>query len=143
MSGCEIYSMRPLPKFKLSLIKLVKTHYKKNKRARDSFETLIQKYIETLAKDPFFDESDSENFPKGAYKTDFEFRKIRFFMPELQGASRKGRFMYVVYQASCSVYPVWIYTHEEYPKRPSDQELKEQFAIIEEMNIVDVDSPPS
>ncbi len=25
----------------------------------------------------------------------------------------------------------------------SDQELKEQFAIIEEMNIVDVDSPPS
>jgi hypothetical protein len=104
---------------------------------------LIQKYIETLAKDPFFDESDSENFPKGAYKPDFEFRKIRFLMSELQGASRKGRFMYVVHQASCSVYPVWIYTHKEYPKRPSDQELKEQFAIIEEMNIVDVDSPPS
>jgi hypothetical protein len=135
--------MRPLPKFKLSLIRLVKTHYKKNKRARDSFETLIQNYGETLAKDPLFDDSDSENFPKGAYKTDFEFRKIRFFMPELQGASRQSRFIYVVYQASCSVYPVWIYTHEEYPKRPSDQELKEQFAIIEEMNIVDVDSPPS
>ena len=48
--------------------------------------------------------------------------------------------MYVVHQASCSVYPIWVYTHEEYPKRPSDQELKEQFAIIEEMNIVDVDS---
>jgi hypothetical protein len=135
--------MRPLPKFKLSLIRLVKTHYKKNKRARDSFETLIQNYGETLAKDPLFDDSDSENFPKGAYKTDFEFRKIRFFMPELQGASRQSRFIYVVHQASCSVYPVWIYTHEEYPKRPSDQELKEQFAIIEEMNIVDVDSPPS
>lgn len=143
MPGCEIYSIRPLPKFEISLVKLVKTHYKKNKRARDSFETLIQNYGETLAKDPLFDDSDSENFPKGAYKTDFEFRKIRFFMPELQGASRKGRFMYVVHQASCSVYPVWIYTHKEYPKRPSDQELKEQFAIIEEMNIVDVDSPPS
>ncbi|AFW93553.1 hypothetical protein ANA_C10759 [Anabaena sp. 90] len=104
---------------------------------------MIQKYIETLAKDPLFDESDSENFPKGAYKPDFEFRKIRFLMPELQGASRQGRFMYVVHQASCSVYPVWIYTHEEYRQRPSDQELKEQFAIIEEMNIVDVDSPPS
>ena len=143
MPGCEIYSIRPLQKFEISLVKLVKTHYKKNKRARDSFETLIQKYIETLAKDPLFDESDSENFPKGAYKPDFEFRKIRFLMPELQGASRQGRFMYVVHQASCSVYPVWIYTHEEYPKRPSDQELKEQFAIIEEMNIVDVDSPPS
>ena len=125
------------------MLNLLKLTTKKNKRARDSFETLIQKYIETLAKDPFFDESDSENFPKGAYKPDFEFRKIRFLMPELQGASRQGRFMYVVHQASCSVYPVWIYTHEEYPKRPSDQELKEQFAIIEEMNIVDVDSPPS
>ena len=78
MPGCEIYSIRPLPKFEISLVKLVKTHYKKNKRARDSFETLIQKYIETLAKDPFFDESDSENFPKGAYKPDFEFRKIPF-----------------------------------------------------------------
>ena len=143
MPGCEIYSIRPLPKFEISLVKLVKTHYKKNKRARDSFETLIQNYGETLAKDPLFDDSDSENFPKGAYKTDFEFRKIRFLMSELQGASRKGRFMYVVHQASCSVYPVWIYTHKEYPKRPSDQELKEQFAIIEEMNIVDVDSPPS
>ena len=53
---------------------------------------------------------------------------------------RKGRFMYVVHQASCSVYPVWVYTHEEYPKRPSDQELKEQLTIIE-MNIVE--SPPS
>lgn len=125
------------------MLNLLKLTTKKNKRARDSFETLIQKYIETLAKDPFFDESDSENFPKGAYKPDFEFRKIRFLMPELQGASRQSRFMYVVHQASCSVYPVWIYTHEEYPKRPSDQELKEQFAIIEEMNIVDVDSPPS
>lgn len=134
MSGCEIYSMRPLPKFKLSLIRLVKTHYKKNKRARDSFETLIQNYT------PFFDESDSENFPKGAYKPDFEFRKIRFLMPELQGASRRGRFMYVVHQASCSVYPVWVYTHEEYPKRPSDHDLKEQLTIIE-MNIVE--SPPS
>ena len=125
------------------MLNLLKLTTKKNKRARDSFETLIQKYIETLAKDPFFDESDSENFPKGAYKPDFEFRKIRFLMPELQGASRQGRFMYVVHQASCSVYPIWVYTHEEYPKRPSDQELKEQFAIIEEMNIVDVDSPPS
>jgi len=141
--GCEIYSIRPLPKFEISLVKLVKTHYKKNKRARDSFETLIQKYIETLAKDPLFDDSDKENFPKGAYKPDFEFRKIRFLMPELQGASRIGRFMYVVHQASCSVYPVWVYTHKEYRQRPSDQELKEQFAIIEEMNIVDVDSPPS
>lgn len=66
--------------------------------------------------------------------------KFGFFMPELQGASRRGRFMYVVHQASCSVYPVWVYTHEEYPKRPSDHDLKEQLTIIE-MNIVE--SPPS
>ena len=122
------------------MLNLLKLTTKKNKRARDSFETLIQNYTETLAKDPFFDESDSENFPKGAYKPDFEFRKIRFLMPELQGASRRGRFMYVVHQASCSVYPIWVYTHEEYPKRPSDQDLREQLTIIE-MNIVE--SPPS
>lgn len=141
MPGCEIYSIRPLPKFEISLFRLVKSHYKKNKRARDTFEILIKTYIDSLAQNPFFDDSDSENFPKGAYKPDFEFRKIRFLMPELQGASRRGRFMYVVHQASCSVYPIWIYTHEEYPKRPSDQELKEQLAIIE-MNIVDIESPP-
>jgi hypothetical protein len=46
---------------------------------------LIQNYRETLAKDPLFDDSDSNNFPKGAYKLDFEFRKIRFLIPELQG----------------------------------------------------------
>ncbi|MDD1415732.1 hypothetical protein MEN41_14170 [Dolichospermum sp. ST_con] len=54
-------------------------------KVSDSFETLIQNYRETLGEDPLFDDSDSKNFPKGAYKPDFEFRKIRFLMPELQG----------------------------------------------------------
>ncbi|WP_266889042.1 hypothetical protein [Trichormus azollae] len=40
-----------------------------------------------MPKDPFFDDSDGDNFPKGTDKPDFVFRKIRFFMPELQGAS--------------------------------------------------------
>ncbi len=132
MSGCKTYSMRPLEKFSLSLNKVVKSHYKKNVRARDSFQALVKSYIEILREDPFFDNSNSENFPKGCYKPDFDFRKIRFSMPELEGASRLGRFMYVVHKASCSVFPMWVYTHEEYPKRPSDSEIENQLFIIEQ-----------
>ncbi|AFZ23624.1 hypothetical protein Cylst_1334 [Cylindrospermum stagnale PCC 7417] len=140
MSGCEAYQIRPLEKFSLSFEKVVKSHYRKNKQARVLFETLIDEYITILRKQPLFDESDSENFPKGCYKPDFDFRKIRFFMPDLRGASRKGRLMYVVHQDSCSVFLVWVYTHEEYPKRPSDGELREQLLLIEKDVLV---VPPS
>jgi hypothetical protein len=44
---------------------------------------LIGKYRETLAKYQFFEDSDSDNFSKGADKPDFEFRETQFFILEI------------------------------------------------------------
>lgn len=131
MPGCEIYSTKPLDKFKSTLSNLVKKHYKKNKRAKSDFEKLVYEYFDILRKNPYFSGSDSEGFPKGHYKPDFGFRKIRFIMPELEGGSRKGRLMYVVHESSCTVFPFWIYTHEEHPKRPNDNEIAKELLKIE------------
>ncbi|KYC41659.1 hypothetical protein WA1_16580 [Scytonema hofmannii PCC 7110] len=132
MSGCITYQIKRLDKFESSFDKLVKAHYRKNKRARSSFENLIDYFIDELRKNPSFELSDDENFPKGCNKIDFQFRKIRFNMPELQGAARYGRLMYIVHEPQHTVYLLWVYTHEEFRKRPGDDELRREFNSIQQ-----------
>lgn len=133
MSGCEAYQIKPLEKFESSFEKLIKSHYRKNKRARNSFEELIESFIEELRNNPSSNSiSEDEGFPKDCYKPEFQFRKIRFRMPELQGAAKFGRLMYVVHEAQRVVYLVWVYTHEEFAKRPSDDELRRAFVAIQQ-----------
>lgn len=133
MIGCEAYRIELLETFEISLEKLIKSHYRKNERARNSFEELVNDYIGQLPENPSSNSfSEDESFPKGAYRSDFKFRKIRFRTPGLDGAAKKGRFMYVVNETRRIVHLFWIYTHAEYPKRPSDDELRKGFAIIQQ-----------
>lgn len=137
MSGCENYQIRPLERFNSSYIRLIKNHYRRNARARNSFEKLIESYIEELRKNPSSNQiSNDESFPKGCSNQVFQFRKIRFKAPELQGAARYGRLMYVVYEPRCVVYLVWVYTHEEFGtkncQRPLDSDLRQEFTAIQE-----------
>jgi len=85
-----------------------------------------------LREDPIYEViSDDEGFPKGSYRENLEFRKIRFSLPDLRGQARYGRLMYVVYEPQCTVYLMWIYTHGTKNKtRPPDQDLKQEFSII-------------
>jgi hypothetical protein len=57
----------------------------------------------------------------------FECRKIRFTMPGLRGSASKGRLIYLVHEASCSVFVVWVYTHAEFDMRPLDVGLRDAF----------------
>lgn len=133
MIGCEAYRIEPSERFEISLEKLIRNHYRKNERARDSFLELVNDYIGQLRENPSSNSfSDDENFPKGAYRSDFKFRKIRFRAPGLDGAAKKCRFMYVVNETKRIVHLFWIYTHTEYPKRPSEDELRKEFAIIQQ-----------
>ena len=143
MDGCEIYQIKPLTRFEISYKQLIKNHYRKDKRARDAFEELLDSYISQLQETPSSDDiSENEGFPKGEYSEDFEFRKIRFNPPGLRGQAKYGRLMYVVYKPKCLVYLVWIYTHAEFggknKTRPPSDDLKQEFRLIkqdiEEMN---------
>lgn len=131
MTGCEAYQIVPLQRFEISLKKLIKSHYRKNERARDSFLELVEDYIKKLRENPSSNSfSEDEGFPKGSYQSEFKFRKIKFRTPELDGAAGQCRFMYVVNEVKRIVYLVWIYTHEEFRKRPSDDELRTEFVAI-------------
>jgi hypothetical protein len=133
VSGCETYQIVPLERFESSLKKLIKNHYRKNERARNSFLDLIDNFIKELRENPcsnYF--SDDENFPKGSYDQKLKFRKIKFRTPELKGASGCGRLMYVVCETRCTFYLVWVYTHEEFSKRPSDDDLRGEFVVIQQ-----------
>ncbi len=133
MTGCEAYQIEQLERFEISLEKLIKSHYRKNERARNSFLELVNDYISQLRENPSSNSfSEDEGFPKGTYQSDFKFRKIRFRAPELDGAAKKCRFMYVVNETKRVVYLLWIYTHEEFRTRPSDDDLRREFVGIQQ-----------
>ncbi|MDZ8104711.1 MAG: hypothetical protein RM338_03685 [Nostoc sp. DedQUE12a] len=133
MTGCEAYRIEQLERFEISLEKLIKSHYRKNERARNSFLELVNDYISQLRENPSSNSfSEDEGFPKGTYQSDFKFRKIRFRAPELDGAAKKCRFMYVVNETKRVVYLLWIYTHEEFRTRPSDDDLRREFVGIQQ-----------
>ena len=132
MSGCETYQIMRLKRFETSFKKLIKSHYRKNERARDSFLELVEDFIEQLQENPGSNSfSEDEGFPKGCYDQKFKFRKIKFKAPELDGAARYGRLMYVLNEPQRIVYLVWIYTHEEFSKRPPDDDLRDEFVDIQ------------
>ncbi len=133
MTGCEAYRIEQLERFEISLEKLIKSHYRKNERARNSFLELVNDYISQLRENPSSNSfSEDEGFPKGTYQSDFKFRKIRFRAPELDGAAKKCRFMYVVNETKRVVYLLRIYTHEEFRTRPSDDDLRREFVGIQQ-----------
>ncbi|MBZ8181583.1 hypothetical protein [Oscillatoria salina] len=55
-------------------------------------------------------------------------------MPNLQGASEQGRLIYLVNQNERMIVLVWIYTHEEFAKRPPDKTLKQILQEILDSN---------
>lgn len=95
MSGCEIYQIKPLERFESSFKKVVKNRYRKNARARNAFNELISTLIDNeLRKNPSSDAiSQSEPFPKKCHDPNYQFRKIKFSMPELNGLAGCGRLM--------------------------------------------------
>ncbi|WP_202895817.1 hypothetical protein [Iningainema tapete] len=94
---------------------------------------LVEDIIAQLRENPgSHPSSEDEGFPKGCYQPVFKFRKIKFGMPELQGAAECGRLMYVIHEEQCIVYLLWVYTHAEFPKRPSDDDLRREFTTIQQ-----------
>jgi hypothetical protein len=92
VSGCEAYQIVPLKRFETSLKKVIKSHYRKNERARGSFLELTEYYIAQLRENPSSNSfSEDEGFPKGCYESKLKFRKIKFKTPELGGAAGCGR----------------------------------------------------
>lgn len=122
-TGSPAFNVIPSGKFTRTS-KLLKKRYK-GSIAKQDFVNCITGIVESLANNPRLSNSRLEPWPKNVYNPDWEFRKIQFAMPGLSGASGEGRLMYLVNYNQCLLKLVWLYTHEEFEKRPSEKDLQQ------------------
>lgn len=129
-NGYQTYKIILSRKFQRTAKVLKRRHYK-GKRSQEIFTKFISQIVKSLRDNPFPLGSEPENIPKSFKGSrELEFQKYSFTMPNSEGASGQGRLMYLVDREKYTVELVWIYTHEEFPKRPSDKDLKQ---VLEEI----------
>lgn len=90
---------------------------------------LIGKTLEDLIDDRYPNNSRNEPLPgKTQLPEDWTFHnlEIRF----AKGASGQIRLMYLVNANTCTIRLVWIYSHEQFAKRPADADLKSAIGEI-------------
>jgi hypothetical protein len=93
MSGSQKYLTVPTRNFERWLKKLIKRY--KGGRDKQAFQVFIAQLIDSLCFDSRPSNSALEPIPdKIILPGELEFRKLRFAMPSLRGASGQGRLMY-------------------------------------------------
>lgn len=123
------YKVVRIDKFEASKKKLIKTHYKKDKRSRHRFECIVSDFLADLKNNPAPTGASLQEIPNKSKSSfvprDCEFRKMRWpRLPGLSGAARRGRCLYLVFTERKRIYLLWMYTHEEHPKQPPHADLQ-------------------
>lgn len=122
MTGSTPFWIEETENFKRSFKKLAKVH-------GSSFVELVVKILEDLTEDQYPINSRSEPLPGRIQLTEgWTFHKLEFKISK--GASGQIRLMYLVNTTACVIRPVWIYSHEQFVKRPADKDLK---SVIKEI----------
>jgi hypothetical protein len=92
-------------------------------RVSENFAKIVGDILLDLISEPRPLKSRQEPCPsKFDLPDNWEFRKIEFSLSK--GASGQIRIMYFVDLTNKIIKPIWIYSHEQFSKRPSDKDLK-------------------
>ncbi len=116
MTGLPPFSLEIPDKFKRSLKKLGKTYKSVN------FGAIIGDCLENLLVNPYLSMSRDEPLPKKTkLPQGWTFHKLELRVSK--GASGQIRIRYLVNEEAAVIRPIWIYSHEQFEKRPPDQEI--------------------
>jgi mRNA-degrading endonuclease RelE of RelBE toxin-antitoxin system len=116
VTGLTPFSIEESDNFKRSFKKLAKVH-------KNSFVELIAKTLEGLIDDQYPNNSRLEPLPgKIQLPEGWTFHKLEIWVSK--GASGQIRLMYLVNATTYTIKLVWIYSHEQFAKRPADADLK-------------------
>lgn len=116
MTGSPPFSIEESDNFRRSFRKLTKVH-------KGGFVELIAKALEDLIDDQYPNNSRQEPLPgKVELPEGWTFHKLELRVAK--GASGQIRLMYLVNATTCTIRLVWIYSHEQFAKRPTDIDLK-------------------
>lgn len=113
MAGSNPFLIEETGKFKRSFKQI----------ASSTLKNELAKYFKDLTLNPYPTNSREEPKPGGySIPPNWTFHKLAFKIG--RGASGQIRLMYLVNEKERIIKPVWIYNHEQFPKRPSEKELK-------------------
>jgi mRNA-degrading endonuclease YafQ of YafQ-DinJ toxin-antitoxin module len=116
VTGSTPFSIEESENFKRSFKKLVKIH-------GIGFVEFVAEILEDLTEDQYPINSRNEPLPGKIQLTEgWTFHKLEFRISK--GASGQIRLMYLVNPTACVIKLVWIYSHEQFTKRPADRDLK-------------------
>lgn len=123
MSGSENFGIRYSTKFESTYGRILRKHYRKNAAAQQEFVELMEAMVEAIASNPFLRGSVKEPWPGAFSRPGCDLCKLKFDMPNLKGASRLGRVLYLVDRQGKEVHFLWVYTHQEFVKQPPTKDL--------------------
>lgn len=116
MTGSTPFSIEHSDNFNRSFKKLAKVY-------GTGFIELITRTLEDLIDDQYPNNSRNEPFPSKIQLLEaWTFHKLELRVSK--GASGEIRLMYLVNEATSTIKLVWIYSHEQFAKRPADADLK-------------------
>ncbi len=122
MDGLPPFSIESTDSFQRSFKKLEKVY-------RSKFIEMVADILERMIEDPYPLSSCQEPLPSRIKLPDgWTFHKLEFRISK--GASGQLRLMYVVNSVTCVIRLLWIYSHEQFSKRPPDKDLKD---VIQEI----------
>ncbi|MEM9155561.1 MAG: type II toxin-antitoxin system RelE/ParE family toxin [Cyanobacteria bacterium P01_F01_bin.33] len=118
MTGSPLFSLEKTDGFERSFRKLAKS-----KAYGNSFSDKISDILKNLLDEVSPRDSRDEPLPGGASIPDgWTLHKLEIRMGK--GASGQVRLIYLVNESDSIVRPLWLYSHEQFSKRPPDRELK-------------------
>jgi mRNA-degrading endonuclease YafQ of YafQ-DinJ toxin-antitoxin module len=116
VTGSTPFSIETSENFNRSFKKLAKVH-------GTGFVELVTEILEDLTEDQYPINSRNEPLPGKIQLTEgWTFHKLEFKISK--GASGQIRLMYLVNTTASVIRLVWIYSHEQFVKRPADKDLK-------------------
>ena len=116
MTGSTPFSIEECENFIRSFKKLAKAH-------REDFVALVAEVLESLIEDQYPINSRNEPLPaKIKLPQGWSFHKLELKVSKV--ASGQIRLMYLVNTIDCVIKLVWIYSHEQFAKRPADTDIK-------------------
>ncbi|AFY47729.1 hypothetical protein Nos7524_1868 [Nostoc sp. PCC 7524] len=122
MTGSTPFSIEKSDNFQRSFKKLAKFH-------GTGFVELVAQVLEDLLENQYPQNSRQEPLPgKIRLPEEWTFHKLELRFSK--GASGQIRLMYLVNANTYTIKLVWIYSHEQFTKRPADADLK---SVIQEI----------
>ena len=128
MPSSRKWKVLRIDEFDKSLKNLLKSYYRRNEKGKRKFQELLMELLGQLQKTEFplspYWKGKPEPSPSGSIFPGQTLAKLYMKLPGLDGAAREGRIIYLIDRNRREIKLLYIYTHKDFVKRPSDKLIR-------------------